>query len=173
MPAPCRGVITRWEVCFIRSRFIDTDNAIDFVVLRFDQNRSGYLIVSVHELHLSSEARIGVQCDYTDDSDGGVHLEEGDVLGFVNRGTLRIALALLPEGSNSILRVFQYSPEGEQVADMREGTTSLLGNGSIQQGRFEDSTLQATPLIRIILSELIMVAKQVRNLLTVAATSCM
>lgn len=138
---------------------MDSNSAIDFVVLRLDQSGTCYLIVSVRELIVQNSISVAgsVQCDYIDDMDSGILLERGDVLGFVNRDNLRVALAVLPEGASSSLRVYNFDlmRDGpEQTSVMQESTVPLVVvNDSIAQERFENNTQRVTPMIRVILSE--------------------
>ena len=134
---------------------VDSDDGVDFVVLRFDQSQGNYIIIDIHKLRFSRElVSDTTQCDYIANSDGRVRLEEGDVLGFMNRGSIRIAVASLPEGTGSTLRSFQLAPRrgGPAPDQMQE---SLMVNDSIQQDRFDPSTRQVTSLIRAILGNLL------------------
>lgn len=131
---------------------MDSDDGVDFVVLRIDQSTGEYLIVDVHELRFSKDT----QCDYIANNDSRARLEEGDVLGFVNRGSVRVAVTSLVQGTYSTLRSTQIHGKGGPE-QMQEGSILMI-NSSIPQDRFEPSTQQVTPLIRVILSKLCMSA---------------
>lgn len=152
-PAPCTGVVTRWEVCFNVTEETSSDNLIDFVVLRYDENKGGYLIVNAHEIRFESSLDSGINCDYIDDSDGSVSMEEGDVMGFLNGDNIQVALVALPEGMNSTLKVLDLSLNCTSTTSARCGKAEVpcfslrVNNTSIQQeGHF-------AALIRIVLSE--------------------
>lgn len=152
---PCRGIVTRWEVCIGKSGLLDSHSAIDFVVLRLNRIRAGYLVVSVHELIVQNSFGLvgSIQCDYIDNREGSIFMEKGDLLGFVNRINLGVALAVLPEGASSTLRIFDFGLMGDNRQERVENSVPLQINTSIAQERFEESTQRLTPLIRVILSE--------------------
>jgi hypothetical protein len=155
MTTPCMGVITRWEACFDRSR--SASGAIDFVVLRLNPINQSWQFVGVKEIRFSIEPGPGVQCGHMEDRDGGVHLEEGDYFGFVNReGDIRIALAS-HDGVDTTLRIYEFTPVGTNgpAGKACSSFQSLMINDSIQQDRFTAPLQQATPLIRVIISEFI------------------
>lgn len=127
---------------------------LTFVVLRYDTDKGGYLIVNVHRISFESALDSGTICDYVDDPDSQVSMEEGDVMGFVNDDNMRVALAPLPEGMNSTLRVFDFSP----TTNSRNGKadeSSLRLNASIQREGFSGGDQHFAALVRIVLSEYI------------------
>lgn len=154
--APCSGLLIGWEICFTRSGLLESE--MDFVVLRLDQNRRGYMIVSVHELIMQRQLGEtvpdgGIQCVYITDTDEDIHMVEGDVLGFVTSDNLRVTLAELPRGTMSTLRIFEFGPARGGPEQDPGRLTGLQVNDVIQQERFVASAQQVTSLIRIILSE--------------------
>ncbi len=147
--ATCTGIIARWEVCFVSNETPNPNNAIDVVVLRHSKSgNGGYIIVNIHELILPSLASTrALQCDYVNDYDSGIVMKEGDVIGFVSRHNIQVALTVLPEGTNSTLKFYDLM-RGRQVP------TRLLVNNSIQQDSFQAILPhRKASLIRVILSE--------------------
>ena len=118
------------------------------MVLRYDGNKGGYLIVNRRELSFESSLNSGINCDYIDDTESLVSMEEGDVMGFVNGDNIRVALVALPEGTNSTLKVFDFSP----TTSVQNSVSERL-NASIQQEGMSDQQFSA--LFRIVLSEYI------------------
>ena len=118
------------------------------MVLRYDGNKGGYLIVDRRELSFESSLNSGINCDYIDDTESLVSMEEGDVMGFVNGDNIRVALVALPEGINSTLKVFDFS-----LTTSVQNSVSERLNASIQQEGMSDQQFSA--LFRIVLSEYI------------------
>ena len=159
-PATCNGVVARLEICFTFSE-PSSEHTIDFAVLQLNQSSSGYDIISLHthkiQLAASSLESTSI-CNYTKVG-GDITLNQGDLLGFVCNNNLRVALSDLPQGENSTLKIFNFSPQSQQnskrsLARVRVKRSSpLIGISSIMQESFVSSSQRVTPLLRVIMSE--------------------
>ena len=169
-PAQCSGEVVRWEFCYISqmvrsgpgSRPNSDQNTITAVVLRRDTDAEpgSYRIINVYDINIdgakgSSEGYLTVS-DYIDSEDG-VFMERGDLLGFVCDERFRIIFTSSSSNESQpggAIRVFNISST-QQDTSGGNWASYLLNMNPIREDQFESLKLNdsVTPLLRAIMSK--------------------
>ncbi len=156
-PATCSGSVKRWEICYIATG----DDTIDFGILQYNQTGRNYQIVGENILAISvsdTPESGNVLCEYIEAEAGNaMHIEEGDYLGFVCRGSIQVALGNVSPGKTSSLRIHDFASTGtrrksEERRQVKRNSP-LFEIRSLQEDDFRSGDQGYTPLIRVIIGK--------------------
>ena len=140
--AQCRGVVVRWELCYsVEPGSLSGTDDLKLVVFRETNGGTRYK-TSVYEVDVVEADPESVDestCQYAEPQEE-VWIREGDHLGFISGGSIRVALTS-SEGSS----FYQY--------------TSLLQGGvsnieSVQEDQLQLMNQTIAPVIRAVMSKL-------------------